>query len=199
MDQTSATKLSDNIGNSFTTLNSNSITNILASTDYNIGYSETSVLSFLGNNTSLLDPSKWIDTTTSVASTTKLLTTVHPIVSDLSNIVETNSDKVKVINPGDSNDINIPINVYFKMNALDTTKTGIDYQYINLNNATKTVKHIKKLRFLLENEAENTPFVFTVKFVISRNKVIVKKNIPVSASPNIANSLQSANITNISQ
>ncbi|MEN6292160.1 MAG: hypothetical protein ABFD07_09145, partial [Methanobacterium sp.] len=199
LDQTSATKLSDNIGNSFTTLNSNSITNILASTDYNIGYSETSVLSFLGNNTSLLDPSKWIDTTTSVASTTKLLTTVHPIVSDLSNIVETNSDKVKVINPGDSNDINIPINVYFKMNALDTTKTGIDYQYINLNNATKTVKHIKKLRFLLENEAENTPFVFTVKFVISRNKVIVKKNIPVSASPNIANSLQSANITNISQ
>lgn len=199
LDQTSATKLSDNIGNSFTTLNSNSITNILASTDFNIGYSETSVLSFLGNNTSLLDPSKWIDTTTSVASTTKLLTTVHPIVSDLANIVETNSDKVKVINPGDSNDINIPINVYFKMNALDTTKTGIDYQYINLNNATKTVKHIKKLRFLLENEAENTPFVFTIKFVISRNKVIVKKNIPVSASPNIANSLQSANITNISQ
>jgi hypothetical protein len=199
LDQTNATKLSDNIGNSFATLNSNSITNILASTDFNIGYSETSVLSFLGNNTSLLDPSKWIDTTTSVASTTKLLTTIHPVISDLSNIIETNSDKVKVINPGDSSDVNIPINVYFKMNALDTTKTGLDYQYINLNNSTRTVKHIKKMRFFIENEAENTPFVFTIRFIINRNKVIVKKNIPVSASPNIANSLQSANTTNISQ
>lgn len=197
IDQTNATKLSDNIGNSFVTVGRNSITNILASTEYNVGYSETSILSFVGNNNSLLDTSKWIDTTVSVASTTKLLTSVHPQITDLNNIVETNSDKVKVINTGESNDVNIPINIYFKMNALDTTKTGINYQYINLNNSTQTTKHIKKVKFLLENEAENTPFVFTVKFVINRNKIILKKNIPVSAAPNIANSLQAANITNV--
>jgi hypothetical protein len=196
LDQTNVTKLSDNIGNSFITVGNNSITNILATNDFNIGYSEASVLSFIGNNNSLLDPSKWIDTATSVSSTTKLLTSVHPQVNNLNNITETNSDKVKVINPGDNNDVNIPINIYFKMNALDTTKTGLNYQYINLNSATRTVRHIKKVKFYLENESENTPFVFTVKFIINRNKVIVKKNIPVSSSPNIANSLQSANTTN---
>ena len=197
LEQTTVTKLSDNIGNSFVSLGNNSITNVLSSTDFNIGYSETSVLSFVGSNNSLLDSSKWIDTTTSVSSTTKLLTSVHPVISDLGNLVEANSEKVKVVNPGESNDVNIPINIYFKMNSLDTTKTGLDYQYINLNNATKTIKHVKKLRLLLENEAESTPFIFTVKFIINRNKVVVKKNIPVSAAPNVANSLQSANITNI--
>lgn len=197
LDQTTVTKLSDNIGNSFVATGNNSITNILSSTDFNIGYSEPTTLSFIGNNNSLLDTSKWIDETTSVASTTKLLTSIHPVVSDLSNIIETNSEKVKIVNPGENNDINIPINIYFKMNALDTTKEGLNYKYINLNSETKTIKHTKKIKFLLENEAESTPFVFTIKFIINRNKVVVKKRIPISAAPNIANSLQSANITNI--
>lgn len=197
LDQTTATKLSDNIGNSFVSSNSNSISDILSSSEFNVGYSETSVLSFIGNNNSLLDPSKWLDKTISVSSTTKLLTTIHPMVSDLSNLLETNSDKVKNINPTENSDINIPINIYFKMNALDTTKTGLNYNYINLNASSKTIKHTKKLKFLLENESDNVPFVFTIKFIINRNKVIVKKNLPVSAAPNVANSLQSANMTNI--
>jgi hypothetical protein len=168
-------KLSENIGNLFSTNNSNSISSILSSTEYTVGYSETSILSFIGNNKSLLDPSKWIDSTVSVASTNKLLTTIHPVVKDLELITETNSQKVKTVNAGDTNSIIVPLNIYFKMNALDSNQTGLNYQYINLNNSQKTVKHIKKVKFLLENEADNRPFTFTLKFNINRNKVIIKK------------------------
>ena len=168
-------KLSENVGNLFSTNNSNSITSILSSTEYNVGSAETSILSFVGNNKSLLDPAKWIDSTVSVASTNKLLTSIHPVVKDLELITETNSDKVKTINPGDTSSIVLPLNIYFKMNALDSNQTGLNYQYINLNNSQKTVKHIKKVKFLLENEAENRPFIFTLKFNINRNKVIIKK------------------------
>jgi len=173
--ETSVTKLTENIGNLFTTNASNSITNILSSNEYNVGYNETSILSFVGNNKSLLDPSKWIDTNVSVSSTSKLLTTIHPVVQSLETIVETNSDKVKSINTGDANSTVIPLNIYFKMNSLDSNQNGLNYKYINLNSSRQTVKHIKKIKFFLENEAENRPFTFSIKFNINRSKVIVKK------------------------
>ena len=181
---TTVTKLSENIGNSFTntsglsTFSKNSITSILGSNEFNIGYNETSVINFIGNNKSLLEPSKWVDNTVSVASTTKLLTSIHPVVQDLEKVVETNSDKIKTINIGEKNDIIVPINIYFKMNALDSNQSGLNYQYIELNKSSKTVKHIKKVKFLLENESENRPFVFSIKFNINRNKIIQKKVSP---------------------
>lgn len=174
-------KLSENIGNLFNDNNSNSITNVLSSSEYNIGYNETTILSFIGNNNSLLDPSKWIDTSTSVDSQTKLLTSIHPVIKDLESIVENNSEKVKTVKPGEQNEIIIPINIYFKMNSLDSNQVGSNFEYINLNqsknSAIKTVKHIKKIKFLLENEAENRPFTFIIKFNINRNKVIVRKGV----------------------
>ena len=177
VNQTTVTKLGDNIGNNFLLLSNNSITSVLSSNEFNIGYSENSILTFVGNNTSLLDPSKWIDTSISVASTTKLLTSVHPQVQGLDKVQETNSTKVHTVNGGVQNDINIPINIYFKMNSLDSNLTGANYEYINLNGSKTTVKHIKKLKFFLENEAENRPFVFTVKFTISRSNIAVKKTL----------------------
>ena len=168
-------KISENIGNLFNTSLSNSITNILGNNEYNVGYNETTLLSFLGNNKSLLDPSKWIDNSVSVSSTTKLLTTIHPVVQNLESIVETNTDKVKTINAGDANSTIIPLNIYFKMNSLDNNQAGLNYKYVNLNLSKNTVKHIKKIKFFLENESENRPFVFTIKFNINRSKVIVKK------------------------
>lgn len=175
INQTSITKLSDNISNGFISSNSNSITSILSSSEFNLGYSENSILSFVGNNNSLLDVSKWIDDSVSVSSTTKLLTSVHPSIPKLENIVETNSDKVRVLEGGDSNDITIPINIYFKMNSLDPSQTGLNYQYINLNTARKTIRHTKKIKFLLESDIDNRPFIFTIKFIINRNKVVLNK------------------------
>ena len=171
----SVNKLGENIGNSFNTKGSNSITNVLSSNEYNLGYNETSILSFVGNNKSVLDNSKWLDTNVTVSSTTKLLTTIHPIVKDLDDIVETNSDKVSTMKPGDSNSIIVPLNIYFKLNALDTNQNGLNYKYVDFNNSKETVKHIKKVKFALENEAENRPFTFTIKFNINRNKVIFKR------------------------
>lgn len=162
-------RLSENIGNSFTTVNDNSLTNILSLNEYNLGYSESQPLNFLSSNNSLLDNSKWIDTTVSVGSTTKFLTSIHPVINELEDLVEDNQDKVKTFDGG--SEVVVPLNIYFKMNALDNTQTGQDYEYINLNKATQTVKHIKKLKFFIENEAENKPFVFTLIFKMNRNKV----------------------------
>ena len=58
------------------------------------------------------------------------------------------------------------------MNSLDNNQPGLNYQYINLNRSKNTVKHIKKVKFLLENEADNKNFTFTIKFNINRSKVI---------------------------
>lgn len=171
---TTITKLADNIGNSFVTNNSNSITTALSSSEFNLGFSENSTLNFVGNNNSLLDPTKWVDKTVSVSSTTKLLTTIHPQIQKFSLIQETNSEKVRTLNGGEQNDINIPINIYFKMNALDQSKTT--NEFVNLNSSKTTVTHVKKLKFLLENEADNRAFIFTIKFNINRAKTIIRKS-----------------------
>lgn len=169
--QTSLSKLSENIGNNFSKVKNNSLTNILNLSEYNIGYSENSSLAFLSSNNSLLDSSKWIDTTVSVGSTTKLLSTIHPVVSDLQKFVESNDDKIKSVLGGDKNSIIVPINIYFKMNALDNSKSGSNYEYVNLNSNTQTVKHVKKVKFFMEDESQNRPIVFTIKFNLNRTKV----------------------------
>ena len=165
-------KLSENIGNQFNSVDSNSITSVLSSSEFNIGYYDNTILNFIGNNKSILDNAKWIDTNISVNSTTKLLTSVHPVVKKLEDIVETNTDQVRTLDSGNNNSIIIPLNIYFKMNSLDNNQPGLNYQYLNLNKLKNTVKHIKKVKFLLENEADNKNFTFTIKFNINRSKVI---------------------------
>jgi len=159
-------RISENIGNSFI---NNSLTNVLGLTDFNIGYSEITPLAFNNSNNSLLEPSKWIDIDPSVSSTNKFLTTIHPVLNDLGDLVENSPEGVRNIKDGI--DLIIPINIYFKMNALDNTRTGNNYQWIDLNRQKQTVKHIKKLKFFLENESDNKPFKFTLTFNLNRNKV----------------------------
>ena len=182
LNQTTVTKLSDNVGNGFIAANNNSVTPILSSTEFNLGYSENTVLSFVGNNNSLLDVSKWIDTTVSVSSTTKLLTSVHPVTPRLGNVIETNTAKKRELEFGTSNEIAIPINIYFKMNALDPGQSGANYKWVDLNDSRETIRHVKKIKFLVETDVDNRPFVFTLSFVINRNKLVVGRTI--NTSPN---------------
>jgi len=177
--QTIVTKLSENIGNAFVTNNSNSITSVLASSEFNVGYNETTLLSFVGNNKSLLDTKKWIDTVPTATSQSKLLTTIHPVTPTLEDLTETNTEKVKTVNGGDNKAILVPINIYFKMNSLDPTNSGLNYEFIDLNSTRSTIKHIKKVKFFLENEADNKAFQFSIKFIINRSQVVVRK----TASP----------------
>ena len=166
-------KLSDNIGNSFTSNDDNSLVDILSSTEFNIGYSNPSILNFVGMNNSLLETQKWTENNITLSSTTKLLTTIHPVIDNLSNIVQNNSNNTESINYGINNDVIIPINIYFKMNSLDQSQSGDNFQFIDLNQSKTTILHTKKVKFYFENIATSTPFEFTVKFNINRNKVIV--------------------------
>jgi hypothetical protein len=172
-----ATKLSDNIGNNFLSIGNNSLTQVLSSNEFNLGYSENALLGFVGDNNSLFDPQKWIDTTETIASETKLLSTCHPMTARLEDLVESNTRKVKEVTSNSSDWINVSLPIYFKMNSLDNTgvsKTGLNYEWINLNNSSRTIKHTKKLKFHIETNQDTRPFVFTVTFNLNRNKVIVR-------------------------
>ncbi len=184
VNNTTVTKLSDDIGNSFRTNNNNSITNILSETEYNIGYANSSVLSFIGNNNSLMDDSKWIDIISSVASQNKLLTTIHPQIIQLSDIVDANTLMIHSLQGGINNAINIPINIYFKMNALDTSLNGANYQYINLNGVSTNVQHIKELKFSMATATQ--VFSFRVIFTINRVNSVQKKTLTTSPSTLVA-------------
>lgn len=182
--QNSLSKLSENIGNSFLNINNNSLTDRLSLTEYNLGYSENTPLAFVGSNNSLSDVAKWIDFESSLSSTNKLLTTIHPVIPSFETIVEGNEDKVKILSPSNASgntiqysEVVIPIRIYFKMNALnEATKNG---SFIDLENSQTTIQHVKKLKFLLEDENQNRPFVFTLKFTLNRNKVVSQSN-PIS-------------------
>ena len=70
---------------------------------------------------------------------------------------------------------------------MDNRKPGLYYDNFNLYCIKTTVKHVKKLKFLLENESDNKPFIFTVKFTINRAKLIVKKTIESTPLATISN------------
>ena len=187
LNQSTVTKLAQNIENEFLNKQDNSITPALSSNEYNIGYSNEPILNFVGNNLSLLDKSKWIDSFSTVTSTTKLLTTIHPRIANLESIQETRSNKTYFLEGGTENDINVPINIYFKMNAMDNGKPGLNYEYVNLNGIKTTVQHIKKLKFLMETDYDSKPFIFTLKFIINRARLVVKKSIESTPTATIAN------------
>jgi hypothetical protein len=63
------------------------------------------------------------------------------------------------------------------MNSLDSNQEGPNYSFINLNGSSNTVKHVKKIKFFLENEAENRPFTFSIKFNINRSKVVMATSV----------------------
>lgn len=168
------TRLSDNIGNLFVSNGNNSLVKVLASETYNIGFNDTKALSFVDNNKALTDPAKWRDTDENIASKTKLLTTVHPVQASLTNIVEDNNEKIKSV--GSGKEVIIPIKIYFKMNSLDNTRSGPDFEYVELTNSQATVTHTKKVRFMVEDDNSSVPFKFTVTFVINRSRVGYTKN-----------------------
>jgi len=160
------------VDNQFIKNNTNSVTDILGSDAYNLGFGSTGLLQFVGNDLRLIEPSKWTEPQSreDSSSVTKLLTTVHPVVKKLETIRETNADKLYSLSPGDQNTLRIPVNIYFKMNSLDNTVGGENFTYVSINNTTKNVKHVKKVKFLLYNEAENKSFKFTIEFTINRQR-----------------------------
>lgn len=177
VNENSVIKLGQNIANNFADDGINSLVDVLSSTQFNLGYSENEVLTFVGNNLSIFDSAKWIEKTEPTASSdSKLLTTIHPQIQSFDRIQETNSDKLKTINGGTNNDIIIPINIYFKMNSLDPTQ----FRSVNLNRVVNNVQHKKKIKFFLENFSDNRPFVVTLNFILNRVNVLTRKSVAVT-------------------
>jgi hypothetical protein len=177
VNENSVIKLGQNIANNFADDGINSLVDILSSTQFNLGYSENEVLTFVGNNLSIFDSAKWIEKTEPTSSSDgKLLSTIHPQIQSFDKIQETNSDKLKTINGGTNNEIIIPINIYFKMNSLDPTQ----FRSVNLNKATTNVQHKKKLKFFFENFSDNRPFVVTLNFTLNRVNLITRKSVPTT-------------------
>ena len=173
--ETTITGTSYDISNSITTVD-NGLVDVLSKSEYTLGYKGLSILNFNNYNSSLMEMSKWSDKKVTVASNNKLLTTVHPATQSLEYLTEKNQDLTRTLKAQDS--IIIPLNIYFKMNSIDPTKgDGLNYDYINLNNYTTSVSHVKRVKFYLENKAENKAFIFTVKFNINRNRISIGRTI----------------------
>lgn len=162
-------KLASNIGNDFSA-NGNYITDVLSSTQYNVGYNETTLLQFEGSNNDITEITKWSDETPDAESNWKMLTTCHPVIPQITDLVANNDDKKKVINSG--SDIKIPISIFFKPNSINPNiGSGLYYEYLDLSKTNTNSKHVKKLKFWLKNAAENQPFTFTLTFNLNRNKI----------------------------
>lgn len=170
--ETTTVRTASDIKNDFISMNNNSLVDVLSSTEYNLGYNTNTLLSFNSYNNSLIDYEKWSEKTPSIVSNNKLLTTIHPVVQNLEYLIDRSSEMNKIVKPQDY--ITIPINIYFKMNSINPDSgDGANYDYVNLNSLTTSVRHVKRVKFYLENKAENKAFIFTIKFNINRNKVSV--------------------------
>lgn len=168
-------KLAENIGNDFQKNNSNSISKILSSEKYNVGYGGSNRLAFVGENKALQDPAKWIDVASGVQALNLFQTTVHPVTPTLEDIRETNSEKTRQI--AGMNEITIPVKIFFKINAMDNTQEQDGSRYVIMSNFKQTIIHRKKVSMLIKNVADNRSFKFTVEFVMTRNNTDGKSTI----------------------
>jgi hypothetical protein len=99
-------------------------------------------------------------------SSSDMLTTIHPLVSDISDLQETGQEKTKYIAPSES--FVLPINIYFKLQGggvaggLTTDFTG----------GTSPVIHNKKLKIFIEPTNSNRAFEFTIVFKLRQYKLV---------------------------
>ena len=109
-----------------------------------------------------------------------LLTTVHPVVTNVkydglipisSDIVESGQDKVKIIQQDDS--YIIGINIYFKF-----CNNGHDWYSVNNDRNDNSVD--RYLSVFIETEASNRPFVSTIKFKVRQHKLSVNSSLDKS-------------------
>lgn len=125
--------------------------------------------------------------------------TIHPVTPSLTNLVDKNSEDIKIIQGKDSNNnfLNIPIKIFFKYRVyggnLDVSNlTGISQaegwdqngssDYIDLKNL-KREKLNKSLRFYIETETSSRPFEFTINFKLYNKR---KNQVSYASSPNVS-------------
>lgn len=139
----------------------------LLSDNYNIGLVSTGSTSATRyeNDTTKWDIIDGIDWShISYAGT--FLTTVHPLITNISDLQETGQEKTKFLAPSES--LTLPINIYFKFQGTGTTYTN-DFTSTTITNLpTRT----KKLKVFIEPTNSNRPFEFTIVFKLRPYKKV---------------------------
>lgn len=122
--------------------------------------------------------------------------TVHPVISSLTNLVDKNSEDIKIIQGKDSSDniISIPIKLFFKYRVYGgnddiSTLPGLTANYGWTTNSTNEYVDLsevgrkllnKSIRFFLETETDARPFEFTINFKMYNKR---KNQVQYATSP----------------
>jgi len=95
-------------------------------------------------------------------SASHFLTTIHPVIDNVNDLVETGTEKTKYIDAQSS--LIIPINIYFKFD-------GSSGATINLSSSTMaTISVTKKLKLFIETNSSSRPFEFVLSFTLNRKR-----------------------------
>lgn len=184
-------------------------TSITNQDNYNVGLKSSSTIGALNSdatkNVNVINNELWFPFKNSLGDITSpgdilnygFASTVHPVTSSLTNLVDKNSENIKIIQGKDSaaNFINIPIKLFFKYrvyggNQFFNTATlpGIDptqgwntlsSDYVNLGSINRVLLN-KSIRFYIETETDSRPFEFTINFKLYNKR---KNQISYAISP----------------
>lgn len=143
---------------------------ILNSDIYNIGWSSGISEGFFDYKFNIIDDIVWYDNSLPVGS---CMATVHPKIYNSSDIVESGTDKSKIIS-GNSNEI-IPIYIYYKLDG-----SLQDNQIYNVPTSEISDKKYRKIKFFIEPEILIKPFEFEIEFTLKQFRDIMVNSIPIS-------------------
>jgi hypothetical protein len=175
--------------------NSKCMKEILNSLEYNLGIANSITnLNISDSNKLNLTKSgstfKFVSWESSTASTYQnsngLLATVHPTITNPTDLVENGQEKVKLINGGET--FKIPINIYFKFKG-DLS----DIYSVGTNNRSDN-KLIRYLKVYVEMEGKNRPYETTIQFIIRQHRITTTSEFNNSKytkpTPNLINSVK---------
>lgn len=153
------------IGNGFNT----SIASIVCSDNKNVGLNdvETAIDAFANLFPDITNLDLWASTTSSGlgAADKRFAATVHPAINNFSDLISVNADSVKLISSTANNYIDIPLKIYFMLDAKTNTISNTNAIY-NAAGAINRVKRTRYVKMFMEPENSTRPFEFTVKFNI---------------------------------
>jgi len=135
---------------------------ILNSDKYNLGWSgDTTSNGFHDSVMNIIDDVTWTD-----ANNDGLYTTIHPKVYNSSDLVETGTDKQRLLSSNKSE--TIKVNIYYKLDG------GLpdDDTFIVSDHLTPNVKY-RSVKMFIEPDTMSRPFEFEVRFKLKQFRTVL--------------------------
>jgi hypothetical protein len=113
----------------------------------------------------------------------QLATTIHPAVTNITDIIETGQAKLRVINGSSTNNssIKIGVNIYFKYSLYDSGGTFNAGSIASTN--TGWIEHSKKLKVFVETDNSIRPFEFELIFKLRNYRKSQRTNSSYTEPP----------------